>query len=131
MTIQQHHEMTDAEITEIRIRADAFIEQVGVAISEAIDALDPESPCTFEARRGLARISATLRDADYVLLVNLATLDLALKRRTGSSLISIIETHLRAVGAGPSLDFQNADAFLAQFAPMVDAALELKRRRAN
>jgi hypothetical protein len=56
--------MTDAEITAIRVRTESFIEELGVAITEAIAAVDDASPCASEARRGLARISATLREAD-------------------------------------------------------------------
>jgi hypothetical protein len=56
----------------------------------------------------------------------LAQLDEALKRRTGSSLISIIELHLRAVGSGPTLDYESAMEFLAQFEPL--SAMARKRR---
>ena len=53
---------------------------------------------------------------------------MASKRRTGSSLISIIELHLRAVGSGPTLDYESAMEFLAQFEPLSATA---RRRRIN
>lgn len=132
MTIQhQHEEMTDAEIAVLRIRTDRFIDDIGNAITEAIDALDPESGCTFEARRGLARISATLRDVDYVDMANLATLDQAMKNRVGTGLMLLIEAALMTVGTGPSADYESAAEFMKTFAPLIDEALKLKRRKVN
>jgi hypothetical protein len=43
-------------------------------------------------------------------------------------LLSVIDVHLLAVGGGPTLDFSDATAFLAEFQPMIDMAL---RRRLN
>jgi hypothetical protein len=90
--------------------------------------IDPHSPCADASSRGLARISGTLRETDYVMMSNLETLDLAKKRRTGGGLMPVIEMHLRAVGCGPSLDYESAAAFLAQFQPLVDMA---RRRMIN
>lgn len=126
MTIQRCPELTDAEITEIRMRADRFIEEIGCAVSDAIATVDPASPCADASRRSLAKISMTLPDADFILLVNLAQLDEAMKRRIGSSLISIMAVHLRAVGSGPTLDFESADAFLVQFRPLIETARKRK-----
>ena len=41
-------------------------------------------------------------------------------------LMGVIEVHLLAVGSGPTLDYVDATAFLAQFEPTIDVAL---RRR--
>jgi hypothetical protein len=89
-------------------------------------ALDPHSPCAPEARAGLARIAATLDQVDYAILANIATLDLAMKNRVGSGLMPIIELHLLAVGGGPTLDYESATAFFAQFKPLVDLARKPK-----
>ena len=117
--MMQREEMTDAEVAATISRTDAFIEAVGNAISEAIAAVDPASPCASEARRGLARISATLCEADYVMMSNLSVLDLAMKNRIGTGLLPIIELHLRAVGGGPTHNYENATEFLRMFEPVV------------
>ena len=131
MTIQHHHEMTDAEITEIRMRTDAFIATLREAISEAVADLDPHSPCIDEARAGLRRIAATLDDVPYATFANIANIDEAMKRRTGNSVMRVLELQLRAVGCGPELDYPDAAALLAVFQPVIDTALELKRRKVN
>jgi hypothetical protein len=59
---------------------------------------------------------------DYVLLSNLANLDAAMR----GGLLEVIEVHLMCVGAGPTLDFVDAAAFLAGFETMID---EVRRRR--
>jgi hypothetical protein len=120
--------MTDTEITAAVERTDAFIERLRAAISEAVAAVNPHSPCADEARAGLARISTTLDAVPYVTLANLATLDFAMKNRVGSGLMSLVEARLMSVGGGPSLDFESAADFLARFKPLIDT---VKRRRIN
>ncbi len=41
-------------------------------------------------------------------------------------LLEEIEVHLMCVGAGPTLDFVDATAFLAAFQPVIDMALARK-----
>ena len=55
---------------------------------------------------------------------NLANLDAALR----GGLLDLIEVRLLAVGAGPTLDFVDAAAFLAGFESMIEKML---RRRLN
>lgn len=45
-----------------------------------------------------------------------------------ASMMPIIEVHLMAVGGGPTLDYADAAAFLAEFPPMIEMA---RRRRIN
>ena len=52
-------------------------------------------------------------------MCNLANLDAALR----GGLLDLIEVRLMCVGAGPTLDFEDATAFLAGFKPMIDMAL--------
>ena len=51
-------------------------------------------------------------------MCNLANLDAALR----GGLLDLIEVRLFAVGAGPTLDFADATAFLAMFEPMIEKA---------
>jgi hypothetical protein len=118
--------MSDTEVHDQVRRADRFREAVRNAISETV--VDPASLCATEARAGLARIAATLDAVPYVTTCNLANLDLAMKRRVGTGLMSVIEIHLLAVGGGPELDFESATEFLAQFEPIIDLA---RRRKIN
>ena len=59
---------------------------------------------------------------DYVTFSNLANLNAAMR----GGFMSVIEVRLMCVGAGPTLDFADAKAFLAGFQPVIDMAL--KRR---
>ena len=122
------HEMTDTEISATVARTDAFIERLRDAISEAVAVIDPHSPCADTQRRGLARIAETLDAVPYVTFANLANLDFALQRRTGTGLMAAVEMRLRAVGTGPSLDHESAAGFFAQFEPLVEMA---RKRRIN
>ena len=120
--------MTDAEITALRERTDAFIETLRAAIDEAAADLDPHSPCIDQARAGFKRIGDTLDAVPLVLFANLSNVDLAMKRRIGSGLSSIIATHLLAVGTGPTLDHADAAEFLSVFQPIIEMA---RKRRVN
>jgi hypothetical protein len=118
--------MTDAEIADQVRRADAFVEQLRAMIAETT--VDPESPCAEFKRQGLQRIAETLDAVPFVTFANLSTLDLALQRRIGSKLMSVIELHLMSVGSGPELDYESATGFLAQFEAMIDA---VRKQRIN
>jgi hypothetical protein len=113
-------EMTDAEVHQQTDRADRFIEQLRDAIIAT--AVDPASLWADAQRRGLQRIADTVDAVPYVTFCNLANLDAALR----GGLLSVIEVQLMCVGAGPTLDFENATAFLAGFDVMIE---KVRRRR--
>ena len=83
--------------------------------------VDPASPCA-DAQRRIQRIAATLDAVPYVTLCNLANLNTVLR----GGWLDLIEVRLLAVGAGPSLDFADAAAFLAEFDVMIE---KVRRRR--
>jgi hypothetical protein len=78
--------------------------------------------CEAACYRALERIAATVDAVDYITYANLANLNAALR----GGLLDLIELQLKCVGAGPTLDFEDAAEFLARFRPVIDAAL---RRR--
>ena len=109
--------MTDAEVCQQIERADRFIEQLRETIAETV--VDPDSLCADAQRAGLHRIADTLDEVDYVVLANLANINTALR----GALLDVIEVHLLAVGAGPTLDHADAAGFLAAFQPLIDLVL--------
>ena len=113
-------EMTDAEAADQIGCADRFIEQLRDAITATV--VDPASACADEQRRGLERIAATLEAVPFATMCNLANLDAALR----GGLLSMIEVQLMCVGAGPTLDFADAAAFLATFETMIE---KVRKRR--
>ena len=110
----QRPEMTDAEARQQVLRTDAFIAEFRQLV--AATAVDPASPCAAEARGGLERIAATVDGVDYVFYANLANINTAMR----GGLLSLIEVKLMCVGAGPTLDFADATAFLAEFNKLID-----------
>ena len=112
--------MTDAEVADQIERADCFIEQLRDAITATV--VDPASLCADDQRRGLQRIAATLDAVPFVTVCNLANLNTAMR----GGLMEVIEVHLMCVGAGPTLDFADATAFLAGFETMIE---KMRRRR--
>ena len=113
-------EMTDAEVAAQIERPDRFIADFREMIAATV--VDPASACADYQRRGLQRIADTLDAVPYVTFCNLATLNAAMR----GELLDLIEVRLMCVGAGPTLDFADAAAFLAGFETMID---ELRRRR--
>jgi hypothetical protein len=113
-------EMTDAEVAAQIERADRFIADFREMVAATI--VDPRSPCADAQRRGLQRIAATLDAVPFVTVCNLANLDAALR----GGLLDLIDVRLLAVGAGPTLDYANAAAFLAGFEPLIE---KVRRRR--
>ena len=109
--------MTDAEVRQQVERADSFREALRDAIHATI--VDPASLCADEQRRGLRRIADTLDAVPFVTFCNLANINTAMR----GGFVSVIEVHLLAVGAGPTLDFADAAAFLARFEAMIDVVL--------
>jgi hypothetical protein len=109
-------EMTDAEVRQQVDRADRFIADFREMV--ATTAVDPASPCADYKRRGLQRIAATLDAVPFVTMCNLANLNTAMR----GGLLEVVEVHLMCVGAGPTLDFADATAFLTLFQPMIDLA---------
>jgi hypothetical protein len=112
--------MTDVEVRQQVERANCFIEQLRETITATV--VDSTSLCANDQRRGLRRIADTLDAVPYVTFCNLANLNAAMR----GGLLDLIEVRLLAVGAGPTLDFADAAAFLAGFKPLIDAAI--KRR---
>jgi hypothetical protein len=53
------------------------------------------------------------------MMCNLSNIDAAMR----GGLMDLIEVQLMCVGAGPTLDFEDATAFLAAFQPVIDMAL--------
>ena len=70
----------------------------------------PASPCAAETRSGLERIATTVDAVDYVTYANMANLNVVMR----GTLRSLIEVRLMCVGAGPTLDYADASAFLAE-----------------
>ena len=112
--------MTDEEVRQQVERTDAFIAAFRELIASTV--VDPTSPCEAACHRGLERIAATMDAVDYITYANLANLNAAMR----AALLSVIEVRLMCVGAGPALDFADAEGFLAGFQPLIDMAL--KRR---
>jgi hypothetical protein len=113
-------EMTDAEVAAQIERADCFIEQLRDAI--AATAVDPASLCADAQRRGLQRIAGTLDAVPFVTMCNLSNLNAAMR----GGLFDLIEVGLLAVGGGPTLDFEDATAFLAGFETVIE---KVRRQR--
>ena len=113
-------EMTDAEVADQIARTDRFVSDFREMIAATV--VDPASACADYQRRGLQRIADTLDAVPYVTFCNLANLNAAMR----GELLDLIEVRLMCVGAGPTLDFADAAAFLAGFETMID---ELRRRR--
>src|SRR5258705_2759595 len=110
-------EMADAEVAAQIERPDRFIADFREMIAAAV--VDPASACADYQRDGLRRIADTLDAVPYVTFCNLSNVDAALR----GGLLSMIEVHLMCVGAGPTLDYADATAFLAAFQPVIDIAL--------
>jgi hypothetical protein len=109
--------MTNIGIRQQVERTDLFIKQLRDAIDAV--AVDPESLCADDQRRGLQRIGATLDAVPYVTMSNLANINVAMR----GALLSVFEVHLMCVGAGPTLDYADARAFLAAFQPAIEKVL--------
>ena len=108
--------MTDAEVAAQIERTDRFIADVRQMV--AATEVDPRSPCADDHRHGLQRIAGTLDAVPFVTMCNLANLDVALR----GGLLDLIELRLTCVGAGPTLDYADASAFLAGFEPLIEKA---------
>ena len=108
--------MTDEEARQQIERTDRFIAEFRELI--AFTVVDPASSCEAACHRGLERIAETVDAVDYVTYANLANINAALR----GGLLSLIEVRLMCVGAGPTLDFADASAFLAEFNPIIDMA---------
>jgi hypothetical protein len=109
--------MTDAEVRQQVDRADCFIAAFRELIASTI--VDPASPCEAACLRGLERIAATVDAVDYGTMCNLANINAAMR----GGLLEVIEVQLMCVGAGPTLDYADAMAFLAAYQPAIDMAL--------
>jgi hypothetical protein len=110
--------MTDAEVAGQIERADRFREKLRDAITARV--VDPTSLCADAQRRTLRRISETMDQIEFITFCNLSNLDAALKNRTGTGLMAIIELRLTACGTGPTLDYADAAEFIRTFEPLID-----------
>jgi hypothetical protein len=113
-------EMTDAQVAAQIERADRFIADFREMV--AATEIDPASPCADAHRRGLQRIAATLDAVPFVTMYNLSNLDAALR----GGVLDLVEVKLVCVGAGPTLDYADAAAFLATFERMIE---KVRKRR--
>jgi len=103
--------MTDEQVRDQVERADRFT----ASFRELVAATIP----TSEAQRlGVQRIVATVDQVPFLTWCNLSNLNAAMR----GGVLDLVEVHLMAVGAGPTLDYENAAAFLAVFDPMIDKA---------
>jgi hypothetical protein len=109
--------MTDAEVRQQIERTDCFIAAFRELIVSTI--VVPASPCEAACFRGLERIAATVDAVDYGTMCNLANINAAMR----GGLLEVIEVQLMCVGAGPTLDYADATAFLAAYQPAIDMAL--------
>ncbi len=109
--------MTNAELRDQVERTDRFIADFRELIASTT--VDPASPCEAACRRGLERIATTVDAVDYGLYANLANINEAMR----GGLLSAIEVQLMCVGAGPTLDYTDATAFLAMYQPAIDLGL--------
>jgi|SRR6267378_7965702 hypothetical protein len=112
--------MTDAEVADQIERADRFIADFREMIAATV--VDPIRACADYQRRGLQRIADTVGAVPYLTMCNLSNLDAALR----GGLLDLIEVQLMCVGAGPTLDFENAEAFLRGFESMIE---KVRKRR--
>jgi hypothetical protein len=109
--------MTDAEVRQQVDLADRFIADLREMVAATV--VDPDSLCADYQRRGLERIAATIDAVDYGTMCNLANINAAMR----GGLLEVIEVNLMCVGAGPTLDYADATAFLAAYQPGIDMAL--------
>ncbi len=101
-------EMTDDEVRQQVERTGRFIAAFRELIASTV--VDPASPCEAACLRGLERIAVTVDAVDYGTFANLATIDAVMR----GGILSVIEVQLMCVGAGPTLDFADATAFLGR-----------------
>ena len=114
-------EMTDAEVAAQIERADRFIADFREMV--AATEVDPRSLCADEQARGLARIAGTIEAVPFVTWCNLSNLDIVWRNRmNGETFLSVIEVYLMGAGCGPTLDYADATAFLAEFEAMIETA---------
>ena len=100
--------MTDEEVRQQVERTDAFIAAFRELVASTV--VDPASPCAAACRGGLERIGATLDAVDYAVFCNLANVNEAMR----GLLLDALEVQLMCVGQGPTLDYADASAFLAE-----------------
>jgi hypothetical protein len=101
--------LTDEEFRQQIERTDRFIAAFRELIASTV--VDPANPCEATCRSGLARIAATVGAVDYVTFVcNLANVNAAMR----GGLLDVLGVQLMCVGQGPTLDYADASAFLAE-----------------
>ena len=113
-------EMTDAEVADQIERADRFIEQLRERSPQRLSILPAYAPTLNVA--GFSGSLTRWTRCRYVTMCNLANLNAAMR----GGLLDLIEVRLLAVGAGPTLDYADATAFLAGFETVIE---KVRRRR--
>ena len=109
--------MTDTEVTDQIERTNRFIADFREMVAATV--VDPASACANYQRRGLQRIAVTIDAVPFGTMCNLANINTAMR----GGLLDVIEVQLMCVGAGPTLDYADAAAFLAAYQPAIDMAL--------
>ena len=108
-------EMTDDQVRDQVERADRFAASFRELVAAAI-------PASEAQRLGLQRIVATVDQVPFLTWCNLSNLNAAMR----GGVLDLVEVQLMAVGAGPTLDYENAVDFLAVFDPVID---KVRKRR--
>jgi hypothetical protein len=93
----------------------------GELVVATLDAMKTQSTTDF-GERVLSAIVESYDAVDDITLHNLAVIDTAMR----GALVDLIRVRLVEVGAG-SFNYDGAPAFLAEFAPMVDAVRQQRR----
>ena len=112
--------MTDEEVRQQIERTDAFIAAFRELIASTV--VDPASSCEAACHRGLEWIGATVDAVDYVVFANLANANEGMR----GLLLDVLGVQLMCVGQGPTLDYADASAFLAELYQPIS---ELVRKR--
>jgi hypothetical protein len=117
----------DEEARQQTERTNRFIAEFRELIASTV--VDPASPSRLPAIAGLERIATTVDAVDYVTFCNLANLNAAMR----GILLDVLKVKLMCVGQGPTLDYADASAFLAESSadirPMEETAPALKLNR--
>jgi hypothetical protein len=98
----------DEEARQQTERTDRFIAEFRELIASTV--VDSASPGEAACRSGLERIAATVDAVAYVIFCDLANLNAAMR----GILLDVLKVKLMCVGQGPTLDYADASAFLAE-----------------
>ena len=109
----------DAELAARVARTDRFAAELRELIAASrFDVRD-----SVAHRRAIERIGASLEDVDYVVLANLATVDLA----TRGLVLATLRVKLLCLGAAPELDYPDAATFLNELHRPAFALMKIRQ----